>query len=159
MGEGKKLDVHRAIDTHASGSIGCAEFRAPEIPRTGWTEDADIFAFGMISCRILEIRAHYNPAIPPKGMREKFQLAEDEITMPTKLSTIFKDCLGVASRRPTVNELANRMDALYSVFLDDPPARDVDWTDWDWRQVRANARRQVGESLTEDLSDLSLLSD
>jgi serine/threonine protein kinase len=129
VGESKMLNDLRQTDERAAAraSYGAIEFRAPEIHQNiGWTKMADVFAFGVIICKILNCRRVECQSPPPDWVIHPLNLygADSKATeklskmiVPKPLKEITEKCLMYNPRkRPTMGEVVSVLDRLLTEF-------------------------------------------
>jgi len=170
MGEGKVLQDNFCENRVFRGaSYGCKDFRAPEIRGDrGWSSSADVFAFGVLLCRTLELRQHICKEKQPdttiftrrtsSGDLEQEEVKNktwDDLSMPDTLALIIRASLQRdPDKRPdakTICQNLNKLEATFSSFaywLYGPPI----WTELDWRDILASAnkheRKMPGNNIT-----------
>lgn len=145
MGEGKHLDRDREVMTAAGASYGCRDFRAPEIRGSqGWTTKADVFSFGIICCKVIELHARICTASVPKALRKLIPDALHEKVMPERLKIVVENCLKRSpSERANIRPMITLLDELsldFTIEKEDGPGTKIKWTTWDWRGAKAAAR-------------------
>lgn len=160
IGEGKILDT-RDIDTSAGASYGCSEFRAPEVHGVqGWSSAADVFSFGVLCCKILELRAEICAPVPiPTKLQPSIPLSDGEEIAPKEFTEVVESCLSSdPGLRPSIRSVITHLDRLTQDFfyeengysprraLKEQPEEllnQIEWSRLNWRQVLAAARGLV----------------
>jgi serine/threonine protein kinase len=171
IGEGKVLDT-RGIETSAGASYGCSEFRAPEVRGAqGWSSAADVFSFGVLCCKVLELWADVCTSPIANKLRKLVPGLDGEEIVPKEIKKVVEGCL---SRGPTerlsIGSVITELDRLSGKFwyeekgytsqsaLKDEPEellKQIEWRSLNWRQTLAVARgaidaRVPGEYSTRD---------
>jgi serine/threonine protein kinase len=157
IGEGKILDI-RDIDTSAGASYGCSEFRAPEVHGgQGWSSAADVFSFGVLCCKVLELRGQVCARVPiPTILQQAIPLSDGEEIAPKDFAEAVKSCLSSdPGLRPSIRSVITHLDDLTGDFfyeedgyssrraLKEQPEElldQIEWSPLNWRQALATAR-------------------
>lgn len=188
VGEGKMLFPSAADPDLPEGyyaSYGNPEYRAPEVQGpSGWTEAADVWSFGVIAVKLLEMRRSIcdgSCAIPPWVLEEVQEEYPDKdfshtsrdmgFIVPLSLKRVLEPCLRHnPNERPAAHAAAMSLDEVSMEFFNDDEEekeknRDVKWTYWDWRTTKAAGRTgkglvlgKVKESLGSPLDAIEELS-
>lgn len=146
MGEGK-----HAADSDsgpAGASIGARDFHAPEVHGTrGWTTAADVFALGVVACKVLDMRVTYGrDKEVPRDVAKRVScsnVVRDEQIVPSRLKDIISRCLSFRPEdRPLSKDVVDELDELGDDFLAEREAREekVRWATWDWWETFEEAR-------------------
>jgi len=152
IGEGKHVDT----DTTPGASVGALDFHAPEVHGTkGWTTAADVFAFGVVACKFLDIRLQNCKDDVPDYVRERANhVLEDAATfVPTQLKQVVLQCISAeAGKRPLIRDVINFLHELSMDFLaekESPGKEKVEWSTWDWwADVRPGSRWNLNTDCT-----------
>lgn len=158
LGESKILQPGREFreETNANRSYGAVELRAPEVAGSaGWTTLAEVFSFGVIACKLLDIRQSAYDETPSTTFLTSVQsqspqtveIADartDAHIVPTKLKKVLSACLRRdATRRPGMNKATTYLDDISDELMSARPERDrsqVECTYWDWNKALARAQ-------------------
>jgi protein tyrosine kinase len=130
IGEGKMLrqgQEFRDPSNHLA-SYGAVEFRAPEVRGgEGWTTNAEVFSFGVIACKVLQIRNAVCTAAPPNNLvaklrRKSHRSLLDAETMTYFVPSILREAIGpcleyLPVRRPTMRQVVQLLDDLSVEFV------------------------------------------
>lgn len=171
IGEGKILDA-RGIENSAGASYGCSEFRAPEVHGAqGWSLAADVFSFGVICCKVLELRANVSTGPVPTALRQFISGSDGEELVPEEIKSILEGCLKPeAINRPTIRSVITDLNNLsrkfwyeedgythQSALKEEPETllKQIQWTSFSWRRALAIVKgalptRHVGDHITRD---------
>lgn len=161
IGEGKILDT-RDVDVAAGASYGCSEFRAPEVRGVqGWSSAADVFSFGVLCCKVLELRINVCNATLPGKLQQLAQNSDVEDLMPKEIATILQSCLSrTPSDRPGIRSVIKGLNRLSQDFwyeekgytahaaLRDEPEEllnQIQWCLFNWEEALAIAQGDIAD--------------
>jgi len=170
IGEGKVLDT-RDVDISAGASYGCSEFRAPEVRGTqGWSSAADVFSFGVLCCKVLEIHVNIRMGSIPKKLQHTALNSNEEL-VPEEIKTTVEACLRREPKdRPSIRSVITDLDRLtvkfwyeekgyttQSALKDEPEEllKQLEWSALNWSRALAVAQgvirnKYFGEYSTRD---------
>lgn len=150
FGEGKMLS-DRELDI-AGESIGAKQFRAPEIRGgKGWTAKADVFAFGVLTCKLLDMRAQICSEIDSTANSEG-QESQDWHALPRSLKEVLEACLRPEPHhRPDIRRVVLFLDEISVSLIDDDPEMAI----WDWSDALAQARNLALDDEDDDFASMS----
>ena len=160
VGEGKMLNPSSADPILPEGhyaSYGNPHYRAPEVNGpSGWTKAADVWSFGMICVKLLEMRRSNcgdSSKIPPwvlEAVQEQhpnknFSLLSQDVgfIVPLSLKRVLEPCFRHDSdERPDVHTVALGLDEVSMEFYTEDKElleqnRNVKWTYWNWNEAKA----------------------
>ena len=151
MGEGKTLNK-RNVETPAGASYGCSEFRAPEVHGAqSWSSAADVFSFGVLCCKTLELRARVCQTSLPSNSHHLLSFPNRDDIVPAEIAEIIEGCLRHApSERPGMYMVMMELDSLSRKIPDEEREqkcgqaellKQLQWSDWNWKQALAVAQR------------------
>lgn len=167
IGEGKMLYTSSTNPEEAENhyaSYGKPLYRAPEVTGpSGWTKAADVWAFGIICLKLLEMRRlidHDGMKTPARVMDaaqeqhpgKNFSRSSSDIRFIVPLS--LKRVLEPGFRhdpneRPDVHTVAVGMDDVTMEFFYEDKAQlenntSVQWTYWNWKETKAAGLKGKG---------------
>jgi len=157
IGEGKVLNPDKeVIDlTKPRLSYGAVDFRAPEVHgQTGWSTKAEVFSFGVISCKILDCKS-LAPMFPPDWVLSEVQeqhpgqaFSMDMIAhiVPAGLKKVIEACLSYSIEdRPSMRDTVLALDEVTSGFTSDSMKlngkRKIRWMYWNWNESLTHGRK------------------
>ncbi|KAF3000080.1 hypothetical protein E8E13_002178 [Curvularia kusanoi] len=181
VGEGKMLNPSSTDPDLPEGhyaSYGNPQYRAPEvIGPSGWTKAADVWSFGMICVKLLEMRRSVcgdSSRIPPQVLEalqeqhpdKNFSLLSRDVgfIVPLALKQVLEPCFRHDSEeRPDVHTVALGLnEASMGFYIEDKELleqnRNVKWTCWNWNETKAVGLKGKGPVMGagRDSLDLSL---
>ncbi|KAF5720072.1 Ypk2p [Fusarium mundagurra] len=181
VGEGKMLNPYGTDPNLPEGhyaSYGNPQYRAPEVNgSSGWTKAADVWAFGMLCVKLLEMRRSICgdwSKIPPWVLDVLQKQHPDKDFSPSSRDVGFiapwalNRCLEPCFRhdpdeRPDIHTVALGLDEVSSEFyVEDKEQleqnKNVKWSYWNWNKTRAAGikGKEPGMGGGEDSLDLSL---
>ena len=119
--------------------MGAKQFRAPEIRGgKGWTVKADVFAFGVLACKLLDLRVQ----VCGHSTQETSVLAQPESTpyvrsIPERLKKPLDACMSrEPDERPSMRSVIRILDDFSVDLLSKEPMMVM----WDWNKTLADAR-------------------
>ena len=142
----------------SSASYGYSEFRAPEVHGVqGWSSAADVFSFGVLCCKVLELRAEICAAVPiPTKLQQLIPLSDGDEIAPREFTEVVEGCLrSDPGSRPSIRSVIARLDRLTTAFfyeengysqrtaLKEQPQEllnQIEWSHLNWKQILAAAR-------------------
>ena len=153
IGEGKILET-RDIETSAGASYGCSEFRAPEVHGVQeWSPAADVFSFGVLCCKVLDLWAEVCRTPIPDKLRQLVPCSHGETLVPKEITKVVEGCLSrVPAERPSIRSVTMDLDRLFTNFYseseDNSPLRgepeglqeQIEWSRFTWRKALAIAQ-------------------
>lgn len=183
LGEGKVLrDEQKANDSTAHhASYGAIDPRAPEISGNhGWSTAAEVFSYGVIACKILDLRSYFSNSGPSDEIldeleREFPRVRRDpkivELIVPVRIRKAVEPCLSQSpGSRPSIGTVVRALDQLLSNFTGDKmypqDEKGVQWTCWDWnRSLRegrlgtaASCKDSQGEQVSDEFTEFENIS-
>lgn len=154
IGEGKNLSER---DLHVVGaSMGAKQFRAPEIRGgKGWTVKADVFAFGVLACKLLDLRDQVCGDAQDKEDTSQSESTSYVRSIPERLRKPLEACMTrEPDQRPSMRGVIRILDDFSVVLLSKEPVM----VTWDWNKTLADARTHGNRVVAPDEDYGSLAS-
>jgi serine/threonine protein kinase len=189
IGEGKMLHTSSTNPEEAEdhyASYGNPLYRAQEVTGpSGWTKAADVWAFGIISLKLLEMRrlddrdcmktpTRVIDAAQEQHPGKNFSCSPGDVgfIVPLSLKRVLEPCFRHdPNERPDVHTVAVGMDNVTLEFFSEDKAQlenntSVRWTYWNWNETKAAGFKGKGlatsgwngdlDSTLDDMGQLTL---
>jgi hypothetical protein len=149
LGEGKVLRDEPELNDQTAhhASYGAIDPRAPEVRGNhGWSPAAEVFSYGVIACKILDLRSYFSSGEPPKDILDELEpefhgISKDprmiSMIVPTGIREAVEPCLShLPEGRPPIAQVSRVFSQLLTSFTGDrmypEDEKRVRWTYWDW---------------------------